>query len=61
MDFNAASRWLWGTPGGVSSHAKRKSPVTPEMRRDAETMEAWRKSGRTSPLYQKFGPNPKAT
>lgn len=63
MDYNAAIAWLLGIPsGGVSSHAKRPSPITPEMRRDAEKMEAWRKSGRTFPKYQAF-PNsgPKAT
>lgn len=63
MDYVEAARRLLGLQsGGVSSHPKRKSLITPQMREDSESVEAWRKSGKTVPLYQYFpNANPKAT
>lgn len=63
-DYRALVQMLFGLApqGGVSSHAKRPGLVTPEMREQAEALEAWRKLGKPSQHYQYFpSASPKGT
>lgn len=72
MDFSGLVSRLLGMgftvhdypKGGISSHAKRKNPVTPGMKNDADYLDRSRRSGETVPLYPFNSinfPNPKVT